>query len=151
MTKIWADSGDSHVLEPTDLFTTRLPEHLRELAPRTEVVDHREVLYVDGKVMHRDLMDVIPVRPPGAFDVRQRLADLDDQGIHREVVFPSLGLWVTVMTSLQLQAACVRIYNDWCHENINQVSPRFLGVGVLPLLDIEASVVEAPRLSDLGF
>ena len=104
------------------------------------MVDHREILYVDGKVMHRDLMDVVPVRPPGAFDVRQRLVDLDDQGIHREVVFPSLGLWVTVMSNLELQSACVRIYNDWCHENINQVSPRFLGVGVLPLLDIEASV-----------
>jgi predicted TIM-barrel fold metal-dependent hydrolase len=151
MTKIWADSGDSHVLEPTDLFTTRLPQHMRDLAPRTEVVDHREILYVDGKVMHRDLMDVIPVRPPGAFDVRQRLVDLDDQGIYREVVFPSLGLWVTVMSNLELQSACVRIYNDWCHENINQVSPRFLGVGVLPLLDIEASVREVERLADLGF
>src|SRR5271154_4597890 len=34
MTKIWAHSGDSHFLEPEDLWATGLPADLAERAPR---------------------------------------------------------------------------------------------------------------------
>ena len=32
--KIWANSGDSHYMEPPDLYE-KLPEHLRDKMPRT--------------------------------------------------------------------------------------------------------------------
>jgi hypothetical protein len=34
--KMWVNSGDSHFLEPDDLWRDNLPPHLVELAPRTE-------------------------------------------------------------------------------------------------------------------
>ncbi|EUA23227.1 amidohydrolase 2 domain protein [Mycobacterium xenopi 4042] len=36
MTKIWTNSGDSHFLEPDDLWQSRLPKRLAELTPRAE-------------------------------------------------------------------------------------------------------------------
>ena len=33
MFKEFVVSGDSHIIEPVDLFTTRLPGHLRERVP----------------------------------------------------------------------------------------------------------------------
>ena len=35
MQKIWANSGDSHLVEPDDLFTTSLPEALADRMPRS--------------------------------------------------------------------------------------------------------------------
>ena len=33
MTKIWTNSGDSHFLEPADLWESRLPKRLADLTP----------------------------------------------------------------------------------------------------------------------
>ena len=40
--KIWAHSADSHVLEPADLWTSRLPKRLADRAPRSERGDKYE-------------------------------------------------------------------------------------------------------------
>ena len=48
--KMWVHSGDSHVMEPADLFTSRLPTDVRDRAPRTERGERVETIYVDGKV-----------------------------------------------------------------------------------------------------
>ena len=39
--KIWANSGDSHLVEPADLFTSALPAALAERMPRSVVDDDR--------------------------------------------------------------------------------------------------------------
>ena len=36
MTKIWVNSGDSHVMEPADVWTERLPPPRGARAPRPE-------------------------------------------------------------------------------------------------------------------
>ena len=36
--KIWAHSGDSHAMEPADLWTSRLPKYLADRAPRQRTV-----------------------------------------------------------------------------------------------------------------
>ena len=51
MGKIWANSGDSHLVEPADLFTERLPADLAARMPRSVRDDdgRHETLYIDGK------------------------------------------------------------------------------------------------------
>jgi hypothetical protein len=36
MSMIWTNSGDSHFLEPDDLWQSRLPKALADLTPRAE-------------------------------------------------------------------------------------------------------------------
>ena len=43
MTKIWANSADSHILEPADLWLQSLPARLAERAPRSERGDKYEI------------------------------------------------------------------------------------------------------------
>ena len=59
--KIWANSGDSHINEPPDLFDG-LPEHLKGLMPRS-VKDPSgafETIYVDGQSFERAMPQLKP-------------------------------------------------------------------------------------------
>ena len=63
--KIWAHSGDSHAMEPADLWTSRLPKRLADRAPRTERGEKYEIVYVDGQQLSRQLNDFMDaIRPP---------------------------------------------------------------------------------------
>ena len=63
---VWANSGDSHLLEPENLFTESLPARLAERAPRTERYDEYEDVVVDGKTLRRSLAAFGEgTRPPG--------------------------------------------------------------------------------------
>ena len=47
--KIWAHSGDSHLMEPADLWTSRLPKALADRAPRSERGEKYEIVYLITK------------------------------------------------------------------------------------------------------
>ncbi len=152
MDKIWANSGDSHLLEPVDLWTSRLPSGLAERAPRTERGDRLETIYVDNVIQRRALNDFMDsFRPPGAYDVALRLQDMDSEGIWGQLVFPSMGLWTVLIQDRELAAACVRAYNDWCREEIMDVSPRLVGAALLSMASVEDAVTELQRAAGLGF
>ena len=92
--KIWAHSGDSHAMEPDDLWTSRLPKRLADRAPRTERGEKYEIVYVDGQQLSRQLNDFMDaIRPPGASDIAVRLRDLDQEGVQCQLAFPSSGFW----------------------------------------------------------
>src|SRR5262249_37585418 len=112
-TKVWANSGDSHFLEPEDLYYQILPKEIADRMPRSEKTESEQTVHIDGLVLGpRPLprmgsisgelrgeqfenlsLSEISHRPPGARDVHKRMADLDKEGIWGEVVYPSLGLW----------------------------------------------------------
>lgn len=151
-TKIWANSGDSHVMEPVDLWTSRLPAGLAERAPRTVKDERHESVHVDGQTVFRTLNAFAESsRAPGAHDVRQRLIDLDDQGVVNQALFPSAGLWVYRITDAELWQACARAYNDWMVDEVMSVSPRLVGVAILPLVDTGDAVAELQYAADRGF
>src|SRR6266536_3151817 len=101
--KIWAHSADSHVLEPPDLWTSRLPKRLADRAPRAERGDKYEILYIDGQQIDRQLNDFMDaMRPPGATDLDRRLKDLDQEGVWSQLAFPSMGFWSVNITDREL-------------------------------------------------
>ncbi len=53
--KIWANSGDSHLVEPDDLFATSLPADLAARMPRSVKDDDgtHETIHVDGQEFRR--------------------------------------------------------------------------------------------------
>ena len=54
--KIWANSGDSHLVEPPDLFAG-LPDDIRDRMPRSvkDPGGDFETIYIDGEEFRRDL------------------------------------------------------------------------------------------------
>ena len=159
--KIWANSGDSHVVEPRDLFRTVLPADLAARMPRSvpDPDGRWETLHIDGREFRRRLSAgqlkdergrTIMDRAPGANDPHRRLDDLDEEGVWGEVIYPSLGIWTaSIEDPLLVRAGCEAI-NDWFAE-FQSVSPRYVCTASVPLLDVGDAVREIERAAGLGF
>lgn len=152
MTKIWANSADSHVLEPADLWLQSLPPRLAERAPRSERGDKYEILYIDGERMDRQLNDFMDaMRPPGARDLNIRLKDLDAEGVWGQLAFPSMGFWTVKITDRELARETVRAWNDWAHAEIVSKNSRVIPTACVSTADIGDAVAELERAAGLGF
>ncbi|MGH6909664.1 MAG: hypothetical protein ACREEG_05715, partial [Phenylobacterium sp.] len=84
-------SADSHMLE-TDLWVERFPEHLRDQAPRMVFHDGGWDLSLGGKPMTPGPVAVALCNAlecyPGLTDLSARIADLDIEGVEKELIFP---------------------------------------------------------------
>jgi predicted TIM-barrel fold metal-dependent hydrolase len=166
MDKIWANSGDSHYLEPDDLYSSELPPDLVEFLPRT-VKDEKagiETIYVDGASFTREIptsvrkrtadglsIGELNSRPPGSRDPVARLKDLDNEGIWGEVVYPSVGLWHGLIKNPVALKKAVEVTNDYAVSAIQGASPRLVVTAQLSLLDLDDAVAEVHRVAGLGF
>jgi predicted TIM-barrel fold metal-dependent hydrolase len=172
-TKIWANSGDSHILEPDNLWHDILPKELADRMPRTErVSEHEEIVYVDGTSFSRPLpravnkklsanvrgeqveatLNDLSHRPPGARDVKARLIDLDGEGIWGEVIYPSVGIWDYMVTDRQLIKVAFREVNEWRLSEVQNYAPdRWIVAPTIPLMTVEDAMDEARHVADIGF
>jgi predicted TIM-barrel fold metal-dependent hydrolase len=156
MTKLWANSADSHFLEPDGLWEQVLPPAMAARMPHTVREGDIETVTVDGTRIERRVprpgLDIgeLASRPPGARDVRARLVDLDEEGIWGEVVFPSVGMWANLIQDPALMAAAVRGLNDWSVAEIQGYSDRLVVAASVSLLDIGDAVTELRRMATLG-
>src|SRR5271155_297039 len=112
------NSADSHVIEPPALWQENLPAPMIDRAPQTRKVDRKgriyEAICVDGREVRYEPPGFQDrMRPPGAYEARARLKDLDDQGIWAELLFPSVGLWCYLIETPDVAIASARVYNDW--------------------------------------
>ena len=159
-TKIWANSGDSHFLEPDTLWKDNLPKRLAELVPRSEKDADGlwETVYIDGQSFRRRLPGAaaqefyeLSNRAPGARDVTLRMKDLDNEGIWAELVFPSLGMWSSSFRTPEVLREALRVSNDWALSEIMGRSPRLLATAQISTLLVEDAVSELERCAELGY
>ena len=83
--KIWANSGDSHIIEPPNLFD-RLPDHIQERMPRSvkDPSGEFETIYVDGLEFRRDMPKPDPTKPKKAFGgINARPIGTTDERVHQ--------------------------------------------------------------------
>ena len=155
LTKVRLVSADSHVVEPRDLWLTRLPERFRDQAPQVISRDDGDFFVVpgtgmspkplgtEGAMIERKISGTIrsatgyrfEQQRPGAYDPAARLHDQDREGVECEVVYPG---WLIVhsIPDFELKAACVRAYNEWLFEDFCSHAPtRLVGAAVLPVGD----------------
>jgi predicted TIM-barrel fold metal-dependent hydrolase len=171
-TKLWANSGDSHYLEPDGIWHQILPRQLADRMPRSEKTEEAETIYVDGQVFGpRPLprmgsftgeirgeqvanlnLSEVSHRPPGTRDVKLRMKDLDDEGIWGEVVYPSLGLWDYLIRDPELAKTAFRAVNDWKLSEVQNAAPdRLVVTASIPLQNIEAAVEELYHCAEIGY
>jgi predicted TIM-barrel fold metal-dependent hydrolase len=163
--KIWAHSGDSHFLEPSDLWHQILPKAQADRMPWIEMIaDDEERVHVDGKSFTRPLPKIMTAkgatgetiaemshRPPGARDVRLRLADLDQEGIWGEVMYQSIGLWSALIEDPELIRAAAYAENEWLASEIQAVAPdRLVPAALMPMLDVDDAVAELRHAAEIG-
>lgn len=163
--RIWTNSGDSHFLEPDDLWHQIMPKSQADRMPRTELIgDSEERVTVDGKSFTRAIPKIATAkgatgetivemshRPPGARDVRLRLLDLDKEGVWAELIFASIGLWCALIEDKALIREAARAENEWMVSEIQGAAPdRLVCAALMPLLDVDDAVAEVHHAADIG-
>jgi len=154
---------DGHVREADDLWERYLEPPFRFRAPRIEQVPNGQLLFLlEGKRHHRR-PEESPFRiktdgsPVNEFrglatDPRERLQDMDRDGIERGMLFPSAGLYLPSVEEGSYAVALCRAYNNWLFDYCQCDRKRLMGVAVIPVQDIRAALEETRRaIQDLGF
>ena len=162
-------SADSHLEVDSQHWIHRVPEKYRDRAPRLirmstggdawviEGVPAREVpsdLY-GGKGRDKwrpwgqTYESTMGTGPP-----EQRVKEQDRDGIDAEVMYPCMvggpNLWRNVKDD-EPYKAIVRGYNDWLAEEYCAHNPdRLLGLGVIPMTNIDDAVAELQHVKELG-
>jgi predicted TIM-barrel fold metal-dependent hydrolase len=92
---------------------------------------------------------------PGCYQVKDRLADLDEVRIERSLCFPNVvrfaGQMFLWMKDKELALACVRAYNDWMVEEWAAESRgRLIPLCIVPLWDPGLAAEEVRRNAARG-
>ena len=155
-------SADSHVVEPPDLWTGRVPARFRERAPHQVRLEQGDAWVIEGldRPFPYGLVQCGGLPPeeyrlwvrweevrPEAVDPGARLSALDRSGVEAEVLFPSPRLQnaIALNPDAEFQNACVRAYNDWLAEWCSPDPSRLRGVALMPATGCAAAVAELER------
>jgi len=166
----WFIDADTHVTEPGDVWTARLPAKLRSRAPRMVRSDDGVDFWQFGTRERRIPVGATAVAgwpepfpsmprnldecPPAAWDAKARLAYMDGIGAWAMALYPNIGGFGSEtflgLGDPELMLACVRAYNDWLVEWASPAPHRFIPVMATPFWDVAAAVAEIHRCRDLG-
>jgi len=162
-------SADSHIVEPADLWTTRMDHRFRDRAPHFESREKGDFWVVEG-------LNTLPIglfgpmvndKEKGAIERGQerrynetragasnaiaRIADQRLDHVDAEIIYPGLCLTLFGIPDAEYQRECIRVYNEWLSEFCAGESTRLLGVGMLPMRGpVEWAVQEAERCAKRG-
>lgn len=161
--------ADAHVIEPPDTWSARMPARLKDRAPRVirtedggdawqfdqnKPLRRLGLIAMAGRSFVQFQNSAVPydaVRR-GAYDAKARLADMDLDGIAAQMLYPSIALAgaATYSDEPELQAACVRAYNDWLAELCAGGEGRLYGLGVIPSSGLDPAIAELEHSIELG-
>jgi predicted TIM-barrel fold metal-dependent hydrolase len=168
----WMISVDDHVVEPADLWSSRLPSRLASAGPRVERFNDEQVWIFGEKKKPiaeqgarlfskegmRDLLDIpknFDDLRPGCYDPRERVKDMDAANVSASLCFPSFprfaGQEFLETPDHSLALDCVRVYNDWMIDEWCAAVPgRLIPLVIVPLWDVDLARREIERTAAKG-
>ena len=155
-------SADGHLLEPTDLFRTRLPEapaRPRRCGRRTSrssrssraapaIFRRLHTPGYEGWTISR-YRQTGGRMPEG--DPEHILEDMDLDGVDVQVMHPNLSLFGLYSDDHELSMAHARVYNDYVIERFTPYFDRIAPTAPVPITDIDDAVAEIERVAAAGF
>ncbi len=165
-------SADGHLEVRPDRYAQRIPAKYRDHAPQVITLqDGTLAVLQEGKPIERLISNISCGRPyeerrpfdplpgenyensPGTGSPEQRLREQDMDGVDAEVLFPgNVGpaYWRGIRNDDAFKSI-FRAYNDWLAEEYCSVSPdRLIGVGVIPMTNLDDAVAELEHCKKLG-
>jgi predicted TIM-barrel fold metal-dependent hydrolase len=175
--------SDLHVMEPADLWEQYMEPAFAHAAPVGMAEIPRDMRV---KVKNHVMLRLGTVRPiPGAggrrasgwrpehenvyadsearnWDAQSQVAAMDAEGLDLAVLFPSRGLFVLGLDSVEqvgtdglepdYATAIARAYNNWMKDFCDFAPDRMFGAGMVAPHDVPGAVEEARRcVTELGF
>lgn len=156
-------SCDAHIVEPPDLFTKGLPEHLQHWAPNVALDEAKRMRLnrLGENVIFKIPLDFhahkvgdsndLDVRRLGARDLKLRFADMQRDGVDAELVFPSLGLLVSRIPDRDAAREACKLYNDWAWEYLDGIRSTLIPAAIIPLVTLEDGIAELKRVIAMGY
>ncbi len=167
----WVIDADTHITEPPDTFTSRMPAKWKHLAPTVTrdpesgielwTVGDRAPITPLGHTAVAGWPEPFPAAPKSfaevpkaAHDPHARLEYMDSLAIWAMALYPNVGGFGSqVFLGLKdpgLMLACVEAYNNFLTEWCEPAPERFIPITTLPFWDVEASVKEIERCAKKG-
>ena len=112
-------SGDSHVIEPVDLWDGLLPDGYW---------GNEQATFSDR---------------PGGYDPAARVGEMARDGVVAEVLYPSLALRLFGLDDAAAQQRCFRRYNEWMATFVQVAPTQLVGIGLVAAYRMEDAVAEA--------
>ena len=160
---------DTHLTEPPDVWTARMPAKVHDLVPHIERRDGRDVWVADGNVIGgpgfysmAGFDGVLPASVPATYDDiapsmydgAARVQFLDEQGIDAQVLYPNVGGfgngYFAKLDDQRIALACVEAYNDFLTDWCSVAPDRLVAITALPFWDVVLAVAELQRGQALG-
>ena len=163
-------SSDGHLEVPPERWSGRVPAKYRDRAPRTvHLPDGGDALLIEGQpLLEANFLDLRAGRPAGQWQPfglkvadaagtgspEQRVGEQDKDGLDAEVLFPAMVagpvFWRNIAHD-DVYKAVIRAYNDWLAEEYCAVAPdRLIGMGVIPITNVDDAVAELEHCARLG-
>jgi predicted TIM-barrel fold metal-dependent hydrolase len=163
--------ADGHFFETEEMFEKYMEPQLRNYRPRLLTdEDGHNFWVVDGQTSYKrpsikGAGAPGTAAPPGKAlqsarraspgsqtltNLKDRLDDLDREGIDLQYIYPSFLLHVNAWPDGILAMGVCRAYNTWLVEACNKAPDRLQAVGVVSLADAEGAAKELSRLTDMG-
>lgn len=166
----WVIDTDTHITEPGDVWTARLPARFQADAPRIVRDDDgrdswrfgtSERIVTVGHTAVAGWPEPFPAAPrnmdeipAAAHDPVARLAYMDEIGVWASALYPNIGGFGSesflTLPDEELKIACVQAYNDWLIDWSSPAPERFIPIMAIPFWDIEATVAEVQRAAANG-
>jgi predicted TIM-barrel fold metal-dependent hydrolase len=165
-------STDDHIIEPPGLFDGRLPKEFEDRTPKLVQTDESAAWHIPGAEKPIEMSGLgtaagqkmeefspksktFDQMRPGCYDPKERLADMDIDGVDLQTCFPTLpglaGLTFIELEDKEYSKALFTAYNDWLVDVWQGADPeRLLGAAILPLFDPVASAAELRRVAERG-
>jgi predicted TIM-barrel fold metal-dependent hydrolase len=160
---------DTHVTEPADVFTTRVSSKWGDRVPHIKQVGDQDLWFIADEPIGMpgaysmaghtgtppDFRKGYDDIPAAMFDPKARLAFMDEENIHANVLYPNIGGFgaggFLKLGEPALMLECVRAYNDFLLEWASVDPQRLVPVMSTPFWDVAASVKELERCAARGF
>jgi predicted TIM-barrel fold metal-dependent hydrolase len=133
--------GDSHILEPPDLWESYLEEKYRDRAIKVVRSEGREQLWMDS---------YLDAAPKSSMFGDARLKMYDEYGIDAGLALPTIGILWDV-GDVELGNAYARAYNRWLYDFQAPDRERIITACHLHLKDPDEALRELRRCLKLGF
>ena len=160
---------DTHITEPRDVWTARVPAKYLDRVPHVvRNADGKDVWMLDGVQIYTAGLtatagwkEPFPSGPPtyeemhpAAHDPHARLRLMDQNGIWAQVLYPNVAGFGSQrflqIPDDELKLICVQAYNDFLRDWASADARRLITVMSMPYWDVDACVREVERGAGRG-
>jgi len=157
--------ADTHINEPPDLWTKRVPAKFKDRAPHMERFEQGDAWVLEGV---KDPINFgsnasagIPLADrsawvrwedirAGGYDPKARLLEMDADLVDAAVIYPTprISHLVIANPDPEFHLAMVQAYNDWLSEYCEHDPSRLGGIMLVPNRGVADAVREIQRVAD---